>query len=93
MVGNLSRTLGMKTIWCQDWMNGKDEVAPWPSLAEMKWEGDDRAKTSCGRFLPLPREEGAPAIPWGQLQVSIAILPIQISVASDLFPGGRAVQA
>ncbi|OAG07022.1 uncharacterized protein CC84DRAFT_1143268 [Paraphaeosphaeria sporulosa] len=69
MEGNLSRVLGMKTIWCKDWKNGKDEVADWPTLPEMKWEGDDRAKTACGRFLPLPREEGAPGIPWGQLQV------------------------
>lgn len=64
----------MKTIWCMDWMNGKDDdPAPWPSLAEMKWEGDDRAKTACGRFLPLPREPGAPGIPWGQLHVSISL--------------------
>ncbi|KAF9738062.1 hypothetical protein PMIN02_001094 [Paraphaeosphaeria minitans] len=68
MEGNLSRVLGMKTIWCKDWKDGKDEIADWPSLPEMKWEGDDRAKTACGRFLPLPREEGAPGIPWGQLQ-------------------------
>jgi len=43
--GNLGRILGEQTIWCDDWLEGKDEVAPWPSLAEMKWEGDDRAKT------------------------------------------------
>ncbi|KAF2447254.1 hypothetical protein P171DRAFT_355495 [Karstenula rhodostoma CBS 690.94] len=69
MKGNLSRVLGMKTIWCLDWQHNKDEIAPWPTLPEMKWEGDDRAKTACGRFLPLPREQGAPTIPWGQLQV------------------------
>ncbi|KAJ4297683.1 hypothetical protein N0V90_005577 [Kalmusia sp. IMI 367209] len=69
MEGNISRVLGVKTIWCIDWMNGKDEIAPWPSFAEMKWEGDDRAKTNCGRFLPLPRELGPPNIQWGQLQV------------------------
>ncbi|KAH7399110.1 hypothetical protein DE146DRAFT_522294 [Phaeosphaeria sp. MPI-PUGE-AT-0046c] len=65
--GNNSRVLGEQTIWCTDWMNGKDEVAPWPCLAEMKWEGDDRAKTGVGRFLPLPREEGPPGLPWNQL--------------------------
>jgi hypothetical protein len=52
-----------------NWMEGKEEVAPWPSFAELKWEGDDRAKTSVGRFLPLPREMGAPGITWAQLQV------------------------
>ncbi|KAF1977833.1 hypothetical protein BU23DRAFT_564697 [Bimuria novae-zelandiae CBS 107.79] len=69
MTGNTSRVLGMKTIWCLDWENGKDEIAPWPSLTEMKWEGDDRAKTNCGRFLPLPREQGAANIQWHQLHV------------------------
>jgi hypothetical protein len=67
MEGNLGRVLGEQTIWCDDWLNGKDEVAPWPSLAEMKWEGDDRAKTGVGRFLPLPREEGPPGLSWNQL--------------------------
>jgi len=69
MEGNLSRVLGMKTIWCVNWIDGKDEIAPWPTFAEMKWEGDDRAKTNCGRFLALPREPGAPGLQWGQLQV------------------------
>ncbi|RAR00533.1 hypothetical protein DDE82_004535 [Stemphylium lycopersici] len=66
-VGNSGRVLGEQTIWCQDWENGKDEVAPWPSAAEMKWEGDDRAKTGVGRFLPLPREDGPPGLMWNQL--------------------------
>ncbi|KAH7090728.1 hypothetical protein FB567DRAFT_298892 [Paraphoma chrysanthemicola] len=65
--GNFGRVLGEPTIWCRDWENGKDEIAPWPSLAEMKWEGDDRAKTGVGRFLPLPREEGPPGLAWNQL--------------------------
>ncbi|KAF1360029.1 hypothetical protein EJ07DRAFT_117283 [Lizonia empirigonia] len=68
-VGNYGRALGEKTIWCQDWESGKEEVAPWPCMAEMKWEGDDRAKTSVGRYLPLPREQGPVGIPWSQLQV------------------------
>ncbi|KAF1851998.1 uncharacterized protein K460DRAFT_260159, partial [Cucurbitaria berberidis CBS 394.84] len=67
--GNLGRVLGEHTIWCDDWMNGKDEVSPWPSMPEMKWEGDDRAKTGVGRFLPLPREEGPPTLQWNQLPV------------------------
>ncbi|KAG9185775.1 hypothetical protein G6011_07106 [Alternaria panax] len=68
-VGNYGRALGEQTIWCNDWDNGKDEIAPWPSMAEMKWEGDDRAKTGVGRFLPLPREEGPPGLMWNQLPV------------------------
>lgn len=67
--GNLSLVLGEKTIWCENWQDGKEDISPWPTLAEMKWEGDDRAKTNVGRFLPLPREMGAPGITWSQLQV------------------------
>lgn len=67
--GNCGRVLGEKTIWCTDWKNGKEEVAPWPTLAEMKWEGDDRAKTNVGRFLPLPRELGPASLAWNQLPV------------------------
>ncbi|KAF9698493.1 hypothetical protein EKO04_003651 [Ascochyta lentis] len=66
--GNYGRILGEKTIWCKDWQNGKDEIAPWPCLAEMKWEGDDRAKTGVGRYPPLPREQGPVGLPWNQLQ-------------------------
>ncbi|KAF1938110.1 hypothetical protein EJ02DRAFT_447022 [Clathrospora elynae] len=67
--GNFGRVLGEQTIWCYDWVNGKDEIAPWPCMAEMKWEGDDRAKTGVGRFLPLPREEAPPTLQWNQLPV------------------------
>ncbi|KAJ4365439.1 hypothetical protein N0V95_000490 [Ascochyta clinopodiicola] len=67
-IGNFSRILGEKTIWCKDWQNGKDELAPWPCLAELKWEGDDRAKTGVGRYPPLPREQGPVGLPWNQLQ-------------------------
>jgi hypothetical protein len=68
-VGNHSRILGEPTIWCRDWLNGKDEVAPWPCAAELKWEGDDRAKTGVGRFPPLPREPGPTGLPWHALEV------------------------
>lgn len=67
--GNTGRVLGQSTIWCTNWKDGKDEIAPWPTLAEMKWEGDDRAKTGVGRFLPLPRERGPSTIAWNQLAV------------------------
>ncbi|KAJ5065642.1 hypothetical protein J3E72DRAFT_185432 [Bipolaris maydis] len=66
-VGNSGRALGEQTIWCRDWQNGKEDVAPWPSFSEMRWEGDDRAKTGVGRFLPLPREPGPPSLTWSQL--------------------------
>jgi len=63
-----SRVLNEKTIWCLGWEVEKEEVAPWPTYAELKWEGDDRAKTGVGRYPPLPRENGAAGIPWNQLQ-------------------------
>jgi hypothetical protein len=63
-----SRVLNEKTIWCEGWEAEKEEVAPWPTYAELKWEGDDRAKTGVGRYPPLPRENGAAGIPWNQLQ-------------------------
>lgn len=67
-VGNYSLALGEKTIWCEDWQNGKEEIAPWPCSAELKWEGDDRAKTNVGRYPPLPREQGPIGLHWNQLQ-------------------------
>jgi hypothetical protein len=67
-MSNHGRALGAKTIWCKDWKNGKDDIAPWPCMAELKWEGDDRAKTGVGRYPPLPREPGPQGIPWNQLQ-------------------------
>ncbi|KAF2639163.1 hypothetical protein P280DRAFT_403036 [Massarina eburnea CBS 473.64] len=88
MHGNIGRVLGEKTIWCPDWQNGKEEIADWPSHAEMKWEGDDRAKTGVGRYPPLPRERGAIGITWGQLQV-IEQYPIdqiaQIPTMEDVY--------
>ncbi|KAF2197609.1 hypothetical protein GQ43DRAFT_339981, partial [Delitschia confertaspora ATCC 74209] len=65
--GNRGAVLGEQTIWCVNWRDGKEEVAPWPSAAEMKWEGDDRAKTFCRRYLPIPRERGTPYINWQHL--------------------------
>jgi hypothetical protein len=68
---NFSQNRGVvlcyETIWCPKW-NLKEEKAPWPSLPEMKWEGDDRAKTGVGRFLALPREPGSAAVAWHNLR-------------------------
>lgn len=61
--------LDMPTIWCRDWKTVDRRVAPWPTLSEMKWEGDDRARTGVKRFLPLPREPTNGAVPWNHLPV------------------------
>ncbi|KAK7553673.1 hypothetical protein IWX49DRAFT_221474 [Phyllosticta citricarpa] len=59
--------LGMPTIWCPDWKTPDRRVAAWPTLSEMKWEGDDRARTGVKRFLPLPREPTNGAVAWNHL--------------------------
>ncbi|KAI9677843.1 MAG: hypothetical protein M1829_002340 [Trizodia sp. TS-e1964] len=67
-----SAVLGMETIWSSWSGSFKAAIAPWPSLKEMKWEGDDRAKTGVSRFPPLPREPGNLTVAWHQLT---AIVP------------------
>ena len=65
---NRSTVLCQKTIWCSKW-DLKIDKAPWPTLTELKWEGDDRANTSVGRFLPLPRESGNATVAWHHLRM------------------------
>ncbi|OCK79654.1 hypothetical protein K432DRAFT_405393 [Lepidopterella palustris CBS 459.81] len=65
---NRGAVLCQQTIWCLKW-DMKADKAPWPSLSELKWEGDDRAKTSVGRYLPLPREPGNATVAWHHLRV------------------------
>lgn len=65
---NYGYVLGERTIWCQDWMNGKEEISLWPCTGEMRWEGEQRAQTGTGRFLPLPREPNVFNWPWYQLK-------------------------
>ena len=67
LMDNRSTVLCQKTIWCSKW-NLKIDKAPWPTLTELKWEGDDRAKTNVGRFLPLPREPGNATVAWHHLR-------------------------
>ncbi|KAK8217224.1 hypothetical protein M8818_001477 [Zalaria obscura] len=66
---NLSPVLGQPTIWCPSWQVGKEATAPWPSLSEMKYEGDERIATAKhhGRFLPVPRLPGNETVNWQHL--------------------------
>lgn len=66
--GNYSAVLCQQTIFCPNW-HLKKERAPWPSIQELKWEGDDRASTKVGRFLPLPRQPDNPTVAWHHLRV------------------------
>jgi hypothetical protein len=55
---NRGTVLAMETIWCPRPDVFWQPSAPWPCMAEMKWEGDSRVATEYGRFLrwhPIPR--------------------------------------
>ena len=53
---NRSAVLCQLTIWCAPAKVPLRENAAWPNREELKHEGEDRAKSKFGRFLPLPRE-------------------------------------
>ncbi|KAI1343887.1 hypothetical protein F5Y15DRAFT_426431 [Xylariaceae sp. FL0016] len=49
----MSTVIARMTIWSE--FCRKTANVDWPTHKELKSEGDDRAKTRCGRYLPLPR--------------------------------------
>jgi hypothetical protein len=67
---NRSTILSLPSIWSSTYSSTSDRPdAPWPELAEMQHEGEDRAggdggKTNFGRFLPLPRQPGNGTAKW-----------------------------
>lgn len=62
---NRSAVLSQETIWAL-WSRPTDEhpEALWPDRTEFQYEGDDRAKSEVGRFLPLPRMPGNETVNW-----------------------------
>lgn len=58
-----SPVLARRSIWSPwpDIVSGY-EPAPWPSIQEMKEEGDERHTSGYGRFLALPRVPGNPTV-------------------------------
>lgn len=54
---NHASVLSLPTIFTPSWRSEKDFEAPWPSIAEMQHEGDERIATDKEhrRFLPVPR--------------------------------------
>ncbi|KAL1648889.1 hypothetical protein SLS58_002069 [Diplodia intermedia] len=63
----LGAVLCFHTLWCADYKTEWRRLAPWPSIAEQKWEGEDRARTKVGRYFPLPREPSNGSVPWNYL--------------------------
>jgi hypothetical protein len=62
---NRSSVLSLETIWAS-WSSPTDKhpEALWPDRTEFQYEGDDRAKSDVGRFLPLPRKPGNETVNW-----------------------------
>jgi hypothetical protein len=62
---NRSAVLSHKTVWAT-WSLPTDEHPEvlWPDRTEFQYEGDDRARSDVGRFLPLPRKPGNETVNW-----------------------------
>ena len=65
-----SPVLSSLSIWSPWYVAGSGfPQAPWPSIEEMKEEGDERNTSGFGRFPPLPRVPGNETVVWKQRQV------------------------
>jgi hypothetical protein len=74
---NRSAVLAQETIW-SPWSLPTDEhpEALWPDRTEFQYEGDDRAKSDVGRFLPLPRKPGNETVNWKSREQVQAYRPL-----------------
>jgi len=65
---NRSNVLSRKTIFCPQWTQGKEDIAPWPSVHEMNYEGKDRISTDRlhRRFPGAPRVPANDTVTWQQ---------------------------
>lgn len=72
-----SPVLCQETVFCPQFDKGKENIAPWPTKAEMKYEGDDRISTDQihGRVLGFPRVEGNETVNW-QMRAMILQYPM-----------------
>lgn len=85
-----SPVLAQPTIWClQHTEAGPNHRAPWPTKAELLWNGDNRenshAGTRCGRFLPPPRVSMAPDVPFLEHPI---IRPQRMDETGPIFSNG-----
>lgn len=60
---NLTSVTAERTMWCKRWEHLTGYEASWPSIAELKYEGEDRAESFVGRYLPLPRFRANETVP------------------------------
>ncbi len=66
-----SLVLYQDTVFCPQLERAKEHISPWPSQAEMKYEGDDRISTdrSHSRFPGFPRKAGNETVNWQLLEM------------------------
>ena len=63
----LSAVLAQPTMWSHEYEpSAAKPQAPWPTLEEMKEEGDEMATSEYGRFLGLPRVPANETVVWKQ---------------------------
>lgn len=70
---NRTSVTAESTMWCARWDHLRTYEASWPSHPEMEYEGDGRAETAYGRFLPLPRLRPNPTAPVHDCRLSTAL--------------------
>ncbi|MCJ1297440.1 hypothetical protein MMC08_000226 [Hypocenomyce scalaris] len=64
---NRGAVLAVETIWCVRYQPTEIRPsAPWPSMEEMKEEGDERNTSGYKRFPALPRVPGNETVVWKQ---------------------------
>ena len=60
-----SAVLAQPTIWRQQYVPSEEKPqAPWPTIEEMREEGDERATSEFGRFPGVPRMPGNETVAW-----------------------------
>lgn len=60
-----SAVLAQPTIWSRQYVPTEEKPqAPWPTIEEMREEGDERATSEFGRFPGVPRMPGNETVAW-----------------------------
>ena len=76
---NRSTVLAMPSIWSPNFRESTERPdAPWPDRDELRYEGDDSAKTNVCRFLPLPRRPGNETVTWKAREQLTFLSPLDL---------------